>query len=699
MKKIATLVILFILCIVFVGCTDSNDQDTSSLVSKELIQNNSSEKSIEDTLTKFINIFEIGEEFSSINAEEHTDSMQKTYTINLSNESNSNTIDITTNSYGNLISYFAYREPQENREKNYTIEDASKFAHNILVKLYGDKAKDFKLNIDNDRGVYEDSEYLLSFDRVVNGLEVLNDQVTMTIDSSDLTITACYIYTSTNYDFSDESYFASLDGIKDEEEGLDKFKEENKIIPGYINTDKSSDGSTYKAIYKFIRPQIPISAHELEPSIVGEEEYYGSYYDTGEYDASDISREIQKFEEAKNFEQADKKARNLFDLGDSYQIESSGFSSRGNENKFYIWDLVYSNSQGDTYNINLKADDLSLTYFGHHNYDQSHEIKASSVDEAISKADQFLANKAGVNQEDLVHFENSKVFQNDPESYNFTYFRKLNGQNIFSDYINISVDRNSLEVNFFEKSWDYLLSEDETFQNLDGVDVDELYDRLLDYLSFDLVYIRDYQSQDETLVKPYYILRNEYSYLNDYYLDEHGRPVDERGNEITLWQEIVYSDIDKARRPEIVSYLKEKSIGYLDDLRPTEPVSQIDMVKIFLRETYMLEDINQMSQDELKEYASHIIYESEWDPTSALTYRDISKYYCRMLDYEKIAKLNSIYNGRYEDSAEAGEDYGAMVIARALGIIDEADEKKLNPNKTVSRENALYYYNNYLNIK
>lgn len=673
------------------------------------------EKSLEDIILKMKEVLDISDSYDEISTEEYEiyDNL-KSYSISYFNTENENSASVSTDVYGNLISFNQYKQRTGEEEEKYTKEEAGDKIKLILKGLYGDASEEFKIcdvpymnNLNSD-------EFYFEVTRVYDDIVVPTDKISIYLNKSDLLITNINVMTDTNFDFSDTSYFQNKEEVKDIDEGFEKFKEINKLYRGVLGTgtDESSMFRSLKYIPAFAMTsvdnrQTPIDGITLEPvyNISSGINDYGSTADdtvAAKEESALTSTEQEHIDDLKNqktVEEAEKKARSLFNLDKEYELNHTNFSNYRGTKGVYSWTLYFTKEDSEDILVSLLADDLSLLSYGKYIYSgNSSEVYNDDIEKYISNSNNFLVDKGNMNLDDLVLIESSKYPQSGTD-HSIKYLRKINDDLVnCSDVINITISKNTGEVTGFYKYWDYKFDEKDLDVNF-NIDIDEAYDILKDAYGFDLVYRRDRYS-DNKPVKPVYELSSKnVRYLSDFVVNgETGEVIDSYGKPIDFQVSISYKDIEKAEHPEIIKKLADNNIGYYDShLRPKENIRQVDMLRLILS----VENYNRtLSDEEVYEYLGDRFDKVlKKDPESSVTNRDYAKIVSKFRrDYSDIAKENHIFKDRFDDIDSTDKDYGFLVIAEDKGYI-KSENNKLYPDKNINRETALYYIYNLVNNK
>lgn len=84
------------------------------------------------------------------------------------------------------------------------------------------------------------------------------------------------------------------------------------------------------------------------------------------------------------------------------------------------------------------------------------------------------------------------------------------------------------------------------------------------------------------------------------------------------------------------------------------------------------------------------------EPEKIVTQEDYARYAIRYLKLDEVAKKNNIYKDMYDDVNSQNKNYGYLVLAKEFGLI-KSENKKLTPERELTREEALYYFYDLIN--
>lgn len=675
------------------------------IYNENLIKSNKSEMKLEDIIAKVKDVFNIGNEFDEVSTEEYSgEGSQKTYNVNLYNTTNNESAWFSTDVYGNVISYSNYKNSGSRVEINYTRSEAENKVRELLVKLYGDVAKDFLIENKAGYDTFENPNYYVQVTRVVNGIKVPSDTLTVDVNKTTSEIAYLQINTSTNYDFSDTSYFADLDEVKENEEAFKKFKEVNMMLKGHLGFNSKQRGIyreiKYVPIYGIYGEQLPIDGVTLEPNyyLVNSFMPYGAgAVEEAKAEPSDAEKShLDDVNKQSSAEEAEKAAREMFGLGNDYKVSYSNFGNYMSTKGIYTWSISFNGANDEYVSVTLLANDLTLVSYNAYSpeLNSKGESKGKSPETYLSQSNSFVSEKGKINLENL----EVSVRSNKPQTGNnhvVSYVREnKDGTFIYSDTVTVTIDKKSDKIINYYRNWDFELDDTKLPDDF-NISEDEAFEILKDNYGFELAYRRDYGESDTKSVKPFYMLGSSqiYSFNDNYIVNaENEDIINTSGERVQLSESITYSDLDEADRPKIIEEMADNNIGFFGgELNPKEQITQIDLFRLFLASNgYQGRDYTDDEVYEQLEY-NNLLNGEPRNPEKEITQRDYARYIARYKSYGDIGKLNNIFKDRFEDLSSSDKDFGYLSIAKEKGYIETTENDKLDPDKKITREMALYY--------
>ena len=724
MKKVRILSMVVATGLLFVGCssevTEKSQSDSSTAVVAEVapqatkVKTEKTKPMIDDEslIIKLKEVFEISNDYDEVDTSHVNMENDSLVNINWNNKKDGNSIYATVDRYGNIINYDNYAgQIDQSGDKisipKYNKTSIKKIVDEVLERALGDNFHNFIL--DEERSVRSGrNSYSMVYQRYVDGVPVKDSVITIAADLVEGKIYSFSYSNYNDYDYSDESLFDKPEKTIDVENAKGLYKENNKL---FLNARRITDFKT-KSIYPEISYKLTYETFGQEQQInavTGAAEQLGEnmaiYFEGGlaedankaKEDATLTKDEKERLEAIKStvsIEEAEKKAKELFDINGNMKMTSSRLSNYNYSKEDFIWNMEFGDGNGSWLSIGLDAKELSLLNY----YSSDDSTMGSSEelnrDEAVKIATAFVNKHNKGIMKDLELIDTPGV-SNMSDSVSISFVRKLgDGLYLLQDNITLNVNAKTKKVNSYNKTW---------YKNVDlklgspKLNADEAYDLIFDKYEFMKNYAMVMKDNVIQGYGQYYsnFGRNYGGIVIDAMtgnmLSGDGKLVNQNGVEI-------YEDLDKSKDSKKVQKLFDYGVAYEGaTLRPEEKLKQEDLVRVLYQarvfNTYEANiDIDAMYQSLITE---KILDESEVNREGLVTKKEISKYLVRMSGLEVAAELNDIYKDIFEDSEELGEYRGYMTLATRLGFV-EVENDKANPNKNITRDEALMYIYNYL---
>lgn len=676
-----------------------------------LIKSRKPQMKLEEIILKVKRELEISDEYNEVSSSEYTDENGiKIYNISYMNTTTKDSAYVSVNNHGDIYNYGISYGNIDNSGEAISREAALEKAKEILVRLYGSQAAEWETIKNYYSNDLESNSYNLTFQRSFEGIPVTSDRVDMEINKYTSILQNMYVTTGTNYDFSDNSYFDMKEGVKEIEEAFAKYKLENKLYKAFLGTVDYKQSTMFQdlkyiEVYSQFGEQISLDAKTLEPKVLYGPEMGG--YGVAESVAMAADRKLTDAEQEmvdniatqKTVEEAEKKARELFNLDSGYKLTWSNFSNYMGNKDLYNWNLSFSNEK-ILVNVGLLGSDLELLNYNKTVMDTNYEKNSVTPEEARAVAEGFLSDKAGITLADLEMSPRGN-FMNSSSGYNFRYMRSLGDDKyLISSTIDVMVSPNGQEVTNFNKNWDYKFVDREFKATMTS---DEAYTKIRDSFGFNLVYKRDGSDEGQKPVKLYYEITTP-AYVgypgSTLAVDANtGKVIDNNGSPVLIASEITYSDIDQSQFADEIIELAENGVGFPGgELKPKDQVKQVDVLRLFYSLLNFGGSPFDMSDEDIYENLkwTGIMGDDNIEPEKIVTNSDVAKYTLRSINLQKVAERNHLYADKYTDSNNTNPDYGYLVIARDMGFIESESDMTLEPGKQLDRETVLHYLYRYI---
>ncbi len=363
-------------------------------------------------------------------------------------------------------------------------------------------------------------------------------------------------------------------------------------------------------------------------------------------------------------------------------LESSHLSK--NDEDKYLYSFHYSNKDDEKYSymsITADAKDGKLiNYYCSTEYGGKDEVSLTEKEKASAqkKTEEFLKVAAG---ED---FENTKLSESSENNgyINSYYYRIVNNVKHADNGISVDFDGKNATVISYSLSFTGGEFKDPT----QAIGEEAAYEKLLSYSPIVRRFVKSGGTYKECVA-----------------LEKFGVTLDALTGEISNKNEdeyigFSYDDIKGHWVEKAANALAEIQIGFKGaSLNPESHVTQEDFFRLVASGIYG-NYYHTYSQDDLYEslIREKVISENEKAPSAAIKREDAFVYVIRMINLEKVARLEDIYKVDFADSNLLSEGkIGYCAILSGLGVIT-GDGGYLRPTDNLSRGEAIAMLYKYL---
>lgn len=321
--------------------------------------------------------------------------------------------------------------------------------------------------------------------------------------------------------------------------------------------------------------------------------------------------------------------------------------------------------------INIYADAKTGEIISYYNFTDSGKEEQSDKDADNKYAEEIAKSFAG---EKIGEYR----LDSDDKSRGVTYSRYVNDIRVAYDRININVINGVLQ----SYNINYTKAEFPSLENI--LSPNEAMDKLFENTEYKVsIYANDRD------IKYVYAFNESFSVINPYT----GEITDYKYGEDTEDEKIdEYTDIDNYYARDIINTLKEYGIGFSGGkFKPNETITQAEFAYLLSRAFYgYAVPINNIYGFER---INDIIYPDEQDADKTLDRETAAVYMIRAIGAEEYANIEGIYVKPFDDI----EDYiGYIAILKGLGVIKGDENGNFNPKNTMTRGEAAVIMYNYL---
>ena len=533
-------------------------------------------------------------------------------------------IDVEFNKYGDIVSIGNYFNRENSKNILKTKEELKKFSDEFVKKIDEKFLQDYKINDININLI--NSTGIVTYDRYINGIKLLNSQVRVIVDLRESKVTE--FLRNSIIRFNDVK-IADKSKIISKEEAIKILNDDNPLRKAYLIYD---DNGTKKAMPVFATVE-PIKYVNAITKQILRPNYYAKDAKAEaaqpDFNLSEIEKkEFDKVSGLKDFDEVNKFILNNFDLKGYKLKNKSIYSNSGN----YYYQINYERDK-KTKLFEINAKDLEITNYQNYaggKFDKSKFKK----DEAIKVATDFAKKYS---KKTDIDFKNPRVIITE---YNakIVFDRIKNESIVLGNGIEVAFDKNSSVISSYKLDYD-----DVKFEKFnDAIKIEKAHDLIfgeniaLFYKnSGDLDLVYGNKIEEECVVT------EDGRLINKFTLEEVNKNFD-------------YPDLEKSKYKDKIEYLNSIGIGIKDRSLKDEITA-----KEFLK---FMEDLNysygngnfKLTGDKIKnkDAIKFIVkqkvnldnFKNIFNNSEFKDYKDISKEY---LPYYYFAKGMGIYTEKY----------------------------------------------------
>ena len=285
--------------------------------------------------------------------------------------------------------------------------------------------------------------------------------------------------------------------------------------------------------------------------------------------------EIEKLAGLISQAEADKMVRELTGIPAAAELNSASLNPDYMDPELKIWRLNYqtkSENEPADYGASINAETGELlSYYAYDNYRR--DKKPDMSREAAQKiAENWLQKiQAGkISQVRLASADEIKPGY-EPEEWNFRYQRVVKAVLCPGNGINISVDRTTGNISYYNLSWNQA-----SFPDVKGLGSEKAHEAFLQHMPMSLVYVTDYDSSQAVKFRLVYVPRPVAPAQSARMIDAvTGAKLDWEGKEMQDRIAVVYDDIEGHFAQEQIQLLAGSGImtEYGSSFRPWENVN------------------------------------------------------------------------------------------------------------------------------
>ena len=497
-----TLILILVFSLIFSGMTPLS-------VYGETV----SEENLENIILRLKELFNISNDYDNFVSRVNSYNDQVNYYLDWSDsEQKLPSININVDSKGNIISYNKYDNEFVELESilpKISRDEALEIALAFIEKVDPIAFKEIELKDSSQPMTTWDRSYNFLFTRVIDDIPYNSNSINISVDMHSEEVSNLYINWTRDIEFPAKEGIISLDDAKEAYKEKIALKLVYKEKSRVWTMDSGQAEDSYFLAYSTLGALKGIEA--ISGEAINLTYYYPLYGEgTAAQDNAESGggapiitpeeqEEIDKLKGLKTIDEAEKEARNILDLDNSYELRGRNLYSSWNNQDDFFYSLSFTkNIDGRDYytDISLNAKTLDLQSFYKGTFVDEKAKPQLDKNEALELAKDYLKkiNPDKVNQVEYMELYN---MEDNQQLYGFTFMRKVDDIYVESDTINIGVNAVNKDIYSYNINW--FKGEFPASENI--ITVDEAYQVLFDQIGFALSYqdIYSYENNDNNI--------------------------------------------------------------------------------------------------------------------------------------------------------------------------------------------------------
>lgn len=609
------------------------------------------------------------DEYEEFNSSVRDENGNKMFSFSWSGQQKGLSLDV--NEEGVIVSYRKYDWGEQEGRKPYfqrpSAEELTDRANRLFSQLNPDVT--VQLTLDSDRLELYSDETLFRVQRIENGIEVIGDSGTLTVDNQGTEIRSMYVTYTTGLTFdASEPKLSKTEAQKAYEKQLTPklfylyHMEEDK--PSFLLAYRLQDFDQYIAADngEIVRP----NDTQEKYNGLADEAGGGSANSEAAVTAKLTEEEIKHLEEVegllsqKSLEQAVRKLSSVLSITPEYQpVRFNRYP--GSDGKYSAF-MTFKKNEDSMITVSLDAKSGAIQHYADDQSAWNEDKQTKPSPEQLEKAFASLSDRAG-------------EYQYDEASNRFIRY---------ANHIPVERDDAILFFNQNDKVCYYYISyTDLEFPSSDGaLSPEEITAKLFEQVDYQVRYLPI--DQQARLV---YALSDRPGYL-DAMTGKLPVPAEQE----PIISE--YSDITGHYAEAAANELARFGIGFAGGkLLPEQTITVGEFAQLLHQTFYGDFDVLPMAKAIRWAYSGE---EKLPDEQEALTRQRAAVLLVNAMGYGEVAKLSSIYRSPFTD---VNEEIGAIAILSGMGILNGNGDGTFSPGQAMTRGETIMLLYRYLSQK
>ena len=601
---------------------------------------------------------------------------------------------------GIITEFSSYSDDEEFNNPGFDrmgVSEAMKKSYGLIYKLNPSLEGKLKLEKTSEHEDFNSDRFSFTVNHIENDILVKGDTGYLTVDVNAEKIRSFNM----NYTFSPE--YDNPDNVISADDAKKAFTEKIGFTPSYrVYNDYKEKKVKIFPVYTLEDSTLYINAVTGEPEALDEASVYRNTAMMKEESLMDSAAgasfteaekaEILNFSNLYSAEKLENELRNnqYLNITKEYELKNKNIIKNNFYENEYTYSFGFVKKEDDKhYYIDLTADATTGELLSYYSFSDSYyDDKAFDKEKYEKKAEEILNSFAPVKK---TEFKPDEI--RDSKTPYFSFTRYVNGIKVNGDSISVGFDKSNGKLT--EYRINYTKGDFPDITNI--LTNEEICGKLFDATDYNLMYVPQFEgdiNKKVTGAKLYYSC-DAASYIFDALT---GNRIQYDGS---LYAEKPalneYTDISGHYAHKEIEALRRFGIGFEGALfKPDEKILQKEFVG-FLSSLLGRNDVQPLSEESDFDNSykflesRNIIEKEEINREAPITRAFASKLIVRLLELEKCAALEHIYNCPFED---VYTDKGYITILWGLNIVKGTAEKTFSPQEELTRaQAAIFIYN------
>lgn len=683
---------------------------------------------VEISLEKAIAIvkenFEVPKEFTEFTSGYNSYNTRQTWSLNWRDPGGAGgnfmaQVDVVTGEIISVNSWKPVKSGSGTYVSNYSYNQAKEIAQKLVSRILSDRVSELEIIPENTRVIpitdYGPVVYTVQWKRVVHGVSFPSNGVNVQVNGNDGTITGY------NLNWSKES-LPTTQGVIGEVKAREAFENKKLLELQYFVSPifrplsaPATSKTKAQLIYQLSNSSGIIDAKTGEPLKLNPGEWLSSEEmadGMGGYGGAagknsaaqpltpEEQKEIEKSAQLITQEQAIEALEKWIEIPEGLTLRGVNLGADGSFNQNRVWSFDWNSDQvskeGYRY-INGRVDAVTGEVLGFNaSAPYQGAEKPQNIDRAAAKviAEEFLKKIQPTRFQEVKLLDTSEIGQKYSEDQlvqDFQYQRLANGVAFSGNGLSVNVDTVTKKVIGFNMNWgtfDFPAVSEAMGQK-------QALDTFFTARPLTLKYVQVYKNGLPGEIRLVYqpkvenplTVSNRIDAKTGQFLDWQGKPLSQ------LPRPYSFKDITGNFAEKEISLLGQAGVfgEYGDQFKPDENITVVSMLRAMLMAKNGVWMGQTLKDDEVLKQAKELGWlKEELGANDGINREFQAKLIIRMLQLEKIAQMEGLFQAPYEDSLTLSNgSLGYVALAKGLGAM-KIEGTKFDPTRTVTRAEAAY---------